>query len=352
MTTPLVRQAVLLVGGRGTRLWPLTATTPKPLLPVGGVAFFELQLRLLAEVGCEEVILAVSRGHESAWHAFAGLHRQPRLKVSVEAVAMGTAGPLTLVRQLLDDRLLVLNGDVILETSPRDFVTRAPDLPAVLSLIEVPDPSPYGVVVTGPDGRVQAFIEKPSPGQTPVRTVNAGMYLLQKEALAPYPEGPLSFERVLFPDLVKRGGLGAVVVAGAWLDIGTPQLYLATQRRVHTGGSRLARPAAAHLVGKEAEVAGELAGSWNYIGPGAIVEAGAEVEEAVVLDRARIRSGAVIRGAVVAWDAEVKANASVTGAAVVGKGAVVGEGCELAAGVRVAPAAQLGPGSISFRPPV
>lgn len=351
MKTPLVRQAVLLVGGRGTRLWPLTAKTPKPLLPVAGVAFLDLQLRLLAEVGCEEVILAVSRGQEVAWHAFAELHRRPHLKVSVENMAMDTAGPLSLVKGLLDERFLVLNGDVILETSPRDFVTRAPDLPAVLSLVEVPDPGAYGVVVTEPDGLVRAFIEKPLPGQTPVRTVNAGMYLLQKRALASYPEGPLSFERVVFPDLVERGQLGAVVVEGAWLDIGTAELYLATHQRVLAGGSRLVSPVSAHLVEPEAEVAGALRGAWSYIGPKAVIEAGAVVEEAVVLDRARIRTGAVVKGAVVGWEAEVKANAVVTDAAMVGEGAVIGEGCELAAGVRIAPRARLSRGAISFRPP-
>ena len=201
----MIRQAVLLVGGRGTRMWPLTADRPKGLLPVAGVPFIELQFRLLAEVGVEEVILAVGLEHEAAWKEYAAGVIEPRVTVSVEESPLDTAGPVCAVCPQLDDRFLVLNGDVVLEGELGRFVAEASDLPAVLALVEVEDTSAYGVVVTGADGRVERFVEKPSPETAPARTINAGMYLMSRHVLERYQQGPLSFERTVFPALVESG---------------------------------------------------------------------------------------------------------------------------------------------------
>lgn len=333
-----VRQAVLLVGGRGTRVWPLTHTTPKGLLPVAGVPFIELQFRLLAEVGVEEVILAVGTSHEAAWHTYAAGVSTPDVIVSVEQTPLDTAGPVGAVRNLLDDRFLVLNGDVVLEGQLTEFVASAPDAPAVLALVRVEDTSAYGVVVTRPDGMVDRFVEKPPPGTAPTDTVNAGMYLLRREVVERYPEGRLSFERVVFPNLVDSRELGAVTIDGEWLDIGTPELLLATHDAVAAGKSRLVSFASP-------------SSPWRSVDPEAVVEHGALVEEAVVLSGATIRSGAVVRRAVIGRGAVVEPNATVTGASVVGENAVVGAGCEVDRGARIAPDAKLAPGSITFSPP-
>jgi len=228
----MIRQAVLLVGGRGTRMWPLTVDRPKGLLPVAGVPFIELQFRLLAEVGVEEVFLAVGLEHEAAWKEYAAGVTEPRVMVSVEESPLDTAGPVCAVCPQLDDRFLVLNGDVVLEGELGRFVAEAPDLPAVLALVEVKDTSAYGVVVTAADGRVERFVEKPPPETAPARTISAGMYLMSRHVLERYQQGPLSFERTVFPALVESDELAAMTISGEWLDIGTPDLYLAAHDTV------------------------------------------------------------------------------------------------------------------------
>ena len=345
----MIRQAVLLVGGRGTRVWPLTDTIPKGLLPVAGVPFMELQFRLLAEVGVEEVILAIGTSHESAWREYAERHVSPTVELAVEHTRLDTGGPLVAVRDQLDDRFMVLNGDVVLEGSLTQFVQDAPDLPAVLSLVAVEDTSAYGVVVTDDQNRVERFVEKPPQGTAPTNTVNAGMYLMHKSIFNEYEAGPLSFERTVFPSLVERGDLGGVEIEGVWLDIGTPDLYLRTHDDVAASRSRLVSMDPAHMQ-EGAEVAGVTEGAWSYIGPGAIVEEGAVVSESVILGGARIGAGSHIHRAVIGWDAKIE-GATIGGNTLVGAGAEIGAGNELVGEMRVAPQSHIGPGAVTFSPP-
>lgn len=348
----MTRQAVLLLGGRGTRMWPLSATRPKGLLPVAGIPFVEFQLRLLAEAGVEEAILAVGTEHREAWEAFAGGEgRRPRVEVVVEEEPLDTGGQVAALAGELEERFWVLNGDVLFDARLADLAARAPDLPAVLTLARVEDPSAFGVVVADEEGRVIRFVEKPEPGTAPADTVSAGIYLLRPEALAGFGPGSVSFEREVWPHLAEGGRLGAVVAEGLWMDIGTPALYLDAHRRVLGGESRLHRPEQPHATGEGAAVAGRRHGSWSWIGPGGVVEEGATVAEAVVLDGARLRAGAAVRGAVVGWDSEVGPGAVVEDEALVGEGCWIGPECEIGRGMRVAPGIRLGERAVSFSPP-
>jgi NDP-sugar pyrophosphorylase family protein len=226
-------------------MWPLTADVPKGVLPLAGVPFVEYQLRQLAAVGITEVFLAVGRELLEVWERFAATSPQGvAVRLTVEEEPLDTAGPVRAVLDMLDDRFLVLNGDVVVEADLAALVGGSGE--ATLGLIEVEDTSLYGVVVTGADGVVERFIEKPPTAEAPARTVNAGMYALDRVVLAGYPEGRLSFERVVFPELAAAGALRAVVLAGRWIDIGTPSLYLAAHALVYAGGSVLHRPAASH----------------------------------------------------------------------------------------------------------
>jgi mannose-1-phosphate guanylyltransferase len=346
-----VRQAVLLVGGRGTRVWPLTASMPKGLLPVAGVPFIEYQIRLVAAAGVEEVVLAVGQDHLEAWQDYvAGWDAVPSLSLAVEEEPLDTAGPLVEMLDRLDERFLVLNGDVVLEADLSTFVAAAPEQAAgTLALVEVEDTSAYGVVVTDDAHMVEAFIEKPPRGTAPANTVNAGIYILERRALEEYSQGSLSFERVVFPALAERGELGGIVVSGSWLDIGTPDLLLDTNGYVLCGNSALHRPERSHLAPEGS--GGRRAGAWSWVAEGVEMEDAAMVEEALVLTGARIGAGAVVRRAVIGVGASVGPNALVTGASIVGPGAMIGAGCEIDAGMRVAPGAELPPGSVTFRPP-
>jgi mannose-1-phosphate guanylyltransferase len=330
-------------------MWPLTAATPKGLLPLAGVPFVEYQLRQLSAVGVEEVFLGIGRGMVDSWERFAATSPGGlTVRLAIEEHPLDTAGPVRAVLDHLDERFLVLNGDVVIEADLQPLVASSAD--ATLGLVEVADTSAYGVVVIGADGVVEKFIEKPPTATAPARTVNAGMYALTRKAIAGYPEGPLSFERVVFPDLAAASRLRGVVLEGQWIDIGTPGLYLAAHRAVFAGGSALHRPAAAHE-SAGAVVAGRQEGSWSWIAPRVQVASGAIVAEAVVMSGAVIAEGAVVRGAVIGADAVIGRGAIVTGAAVVGGGARIGAGCELDHGVRIAPGATLEAGSVTFQPP-
>ncbi len=343
-----VKQALLLVGGRGTRMWPLTAHVPKGLVPVAGLPFLDLQIRQLAEAGIGDVLLAVGQHHLAAWEEYAAGREGVRLVVEEEP--LDTAGPVVEALATLDDRFLVLNGDVVVESDLAGFLSAAPDgAGGVLGLVEVDDPSDYGVVVLDEGGAVERFVEKPPRDQAPARTVNAGMYVLSKSALEPYSPGPLSFERVVFPDLASQGALSGKVVEGRWLDIGTPRLYLECTGTALLGATDLHRPDGPHLV--EGSSKGTSAGAWSWVGEDSTVASGAVIEESVVLPGAEIGAGAVVQQSVVGWRARIGPETRVAGASLIGAGATVGAGCELDHGVRIRPDAELAPGDVTFAPP-
>lgn len=349
----MIGQAVLLLGGRGTRLWPLTDSRPKGLLPVGGLPFIEYQLRLLEAAGVEEVILAVSGDHEDAWRSFAADRGPIELRVVTEIAPLDTAGKVVEMARAgqLADRFLCLNGDVLFEADLSVLIKSAPPTPALLVLARVEDPSAFGVVVAGSDGMVRGFVEKPPREEAPADTVSAGIYLLEPQVVKDFGPGPVSFERTIWPTLTERGDLGAVVTEGTWMDIGTPGLYLEAHDVVLRGGLAHHRSGAPLYVSPSARMEGSAGGRWVWVGDEVTVEAGALVEESVVLGGAVIEADATVRSSIVGWGAQVGAGCSVSEQSVIGEGAAVGAGSELARGLRVAPSVRLEPGSISFSPP-
>ena len=343
-----IHQAVLLVGGRGTRMWPLTATVPKGLIPVAGVPFLDLQIRQLVAAGIDEVFLAVGRAQLEAWQQFAADRDGVRLVVEDEP--LDTAGPVLAALNDLAERFLVLNGDVVIEADLTSYLGAAgDDVKATLGLIEVEDTSAYGVVVLDTDGMVDRFIEKPPADQAPAQTVNAGIYVMTRTALADYDEGSLSFEQVVFPSLAAEGSLQGVVIEGRWLDIGTPELFLDCTGAVLGGATELHRPASSHLI--EGTCRGNTAGEWSWIAPGATVESGAVVEESVILPGATVGANSVIRRGIVGWDAAIGNDSVVTGATMIGAGASIGSNVELDRGIRIAPGSHLDSGAVTFSPP-
>ena len=343
-----IHQAVLLVGGRGTRMWPLTATVPKGLIPVAGVPFLDLQIRQLAAADIDEVFLAVGRAQLKEWRQFAADRDGVRLVVEDEP--LDTAGPVLAALNDLGERFLVLNGDVVIEADLKSYLAAAgDDVKATLGLIEVEDTSAYGVVVLDSAGMVDRFIEKPPADQAPAQTVNAGIYVMTRAALAGYAEGSLSFEQVVFPSLAAESSLQGVVIEGRWLDIGTPELFLDCTGAVLGGATELHRPASSHLI--EGTCRGDTAGEWSWIAPGATVEPGAVVEESVILPGATVGANSLIRRGIVGWDATIGPDSVVTGATMIGAGASIGSNVELDRGIRIAPGSHLDSGAVTFSPP-
>ncbi|MBV9438614.1 MAG: nucleotidyltransferase family protein, partial [Candidatus Eremiobacteraeota bacterium] len=196
-------QAVVLVGGEGTRLRPLTLTTPKPMIPVMNMPFLERTLRRLAEAGIDEVILAAGYLPDAITSYFGdGRALGIRLRYVIEETPLGTAGALKNVERFIDGAFFVLNGDVLTSLDLRAMleVHRARAGLGTLHLIRVPDPSAFGCVAHDDRGRVLHFIEKPPAGEAPTNEINAGTYLLEREILDAIPSGrPVSIEREIFP---------------------------------------------------------------------------------------------------------------------------------------------------------
>lgn len=311
-------RAIVLAGGAGTRLRPLTDTRPKPLVPFCGEPFAAGLLRRLSAV-CRHVTLLVGQDPTpfERLSAVAG-ELAVRVDVLAEHTPLDTAGATRalLASERTDEPVLVCNGDVLTDGDLAALVDahRRAGALATLALTRVADPSPYGVVVTDAGGRVTRFVEKPAAGTAPADTVNAGCYVLAPEALERYPGvGPLSFERDVFPGLLAEGAhLHGHLDDGFWADLGTPARYLDGTAAVLDG--RCAWPVAPALQRLEsgafahptAQVAADArVGAGCVLGAGASVAAGARLATAVLFDRARVGAGARVERVVVGERGEV-----------------------------------------------
>lgn len=226
-------RAIVLVGGEGTRLRPLTYTTPKPLLPIANVAFLERQLAWLGRHGVDEVVLSLRYLPDAfAAHFPEGQFDGVRLRHAVEHEPLGTAGGIRYAADEagIDERFVVCNGDVLtgldLSALVRFHGERGAE--ATIHLARVPDPSAFGVVPTRDDGEVKAFVEKPPPGRVPTDWINAGTYVLEPAVLERIPPRlTVSIEREAFPRMLDQPGRLYAYRSGAyWIDIGTPEKYL------------------------------------------------------------------------------------------------------------------------------
>ncbi|MER5623721.1 NDP-sugar synthase [Streptosporangium sp. NPDC002544] len=359
METPLPDlEAILLVGGRGTRLRPLTLDTPKPLLPTAGVPFLSHQLARARAFGVRRIVFATSYRAEMFSEAFGnGEAFGLELEYMTEEEPLGTGGAIRNAAKALtcgpDDPVLVLNGDILSGHDIGDQVAThvARGAALTLHLTEVDDPSRFGCVPTDDDGRVTAFLEKtPNPV---TNRINAGCYVFTRSVIDTIPEGQVvSVERETFPGLIEDGALVlGYADASYWLDVGTPAAFVQGSRDLVLGrlvspalpgptGDFLALPGA--MISPEAKVSGG-----SVIGARAIVESGAQVGGSVLGDDCIVHSGAVVVDSVIGIGARVDCGA-VLRDVVVGDGAVVGPGNELLAGSRVWPGVVLPESAIRF----
>ncbi|MEX2100866.1 MAG: NDP-sugar synthase [Acidimicrobiia bacterium] len=350
-------KAVVLVGGEGTRLRPLTYETPKPLLPIANEPFLERQLRWLARHGVDEVVLSMGYLPDAfASHFPGGRFGDVKLRYAVEADPLGTAGGIRFAAEGVDERFLVCNGDILTTLDLSALLEFHIDCgaEATIALTEVEDPSAFGVVPTRDDGEVIAFVEKPPKDRAPTNWINAGTYVLEPSVLARIPPRlSVSIERETFPRmLVEPRRLYAMRSDAYWLDIGTPEKYLQAQGDVLRGALGLppvpnAREKAPGIwmqgsaaIDPTATVIAPL-----LIGDGVVVEAGARIEGSVFGARCTVEAGArVVRsvlhnGARLAADAEaidtvVGADALVDTGAIASDHTMVGPHALVPAGAR------------------
>jgi mannose-1-phosphate guanylyltransferase len=324
-------RAVVLVGGFGTRLRPLTYSVPKPMLPVGHVPIIERLVANLVRGGVTDVTLALGFKPEPFVEAFpAGVCAGARLHYAVEPEPLDTAGAIRFAADAagIDDTFIVANGDVLTDLDVSRLVAfhRDRGAEATVHLIAVDDPSAFGVVALDGDGRVERFVEKPAPGTEPSNLVNAGTYVLEPSVLARIPVGEkVSIERSTFPAVVASGGLFALATDDYWIDTGKPDLYLAANldlldgHRPHDRCEGLAPGATVH---PSAVVDTSIVAAGVTVGPrarvvrsvllgGAVVDADAEVVGSVVMGR--VSASASVIDCVIGADALVGPGEVVTG---------------------------------------
>ncbi len=320
-------QAIVLVGGEGTRLRPLTESVPKPALTLVDRPFLAYMIEWLAGHGVTEVVLACGFLPNVLREALAGEEERAGVAIRyvVEPERRGTAGAIRFAADELgddlDDRFLALNGDVLtdLDLSALLRAHEQRGAQATLGLHPVDDSSAYGLVRSGKEGEVLEFLEK--TGEQVPGEINAGMYVLERSVLDLIPpDAEVSIERDVFPRLVGDG-LHGLLLDGYWMDIGTPERYLQAswdilEQRVET---RVEPTAPGMLVGEGAEVdPGAKIGPRVVLGRNCRVGGGAEVRESVLLDGCVVAEGARVLGSILSPEVEVGAGAALDGA-VVGK---------------------------------
>jgi mannose-1-phosphate guanylyltransferase len=307
----VVPTAVVLVGGEGTRLRPLTERIPKPMLPLLGRPILAHTFEQVAAAGASRVILACGYRPTSIEAFFGGSYRGLELEYQVEPEPLGTAGGVGYAARGTQGPLLVLNGDSIRDVDLGALIAFHKERGglATVLLTAVDDPARYGLVRVDADGRVRDFVEKPSPEQVDTNLINAGVYVLEPEVLELIPEGrSVSIEREIFPILSARGVLYALPLPGYWLDVGTPESYLQAHldlmpQDLHVDATAVVAPTAKFHApcvveaGCVVEAAADL-GPGVYLGAGSRVGPGARIRRSALLPGAIVEGGAVDRAIV------------------------------------------------------
>lgn len=329
-------KAIILVGGEGTRLRPLTLDTPKQMLELAGVSMLERVVTRLAYFGVNEAVLSLGYRPDVFIDAYPdGYIDNVKLTYAVEAEPLDTAGAIRFAAEFASIRetMVVVNGDVLSDI-PVDHLLeshRARGAMATIALVAVEDPSAFGVVPTDDEGRVSAFIEKPAPGTAPTNLINAGTYIIEPDVVEMIEAGRrVSVEKEIFPALVERGSLFANGYNCYWIDAGTPRTFLRASLDIISGRFTSPLP--------ESYKIDEL-GNWrcphssiegdvlpvSFLGHDSVVEYGAMVDSSVISNGVQVCAGSEVRESVILGGARVLPGAIVMNS-IIGENAVVASG--------------------------
>jgi len=327
-------KALILVGGFGTRLRPLTLSCPKPLVEFANKPMIIHQIEALKYAGCTEVILAINYQPEVMVSFLKEWQEKLQIKITLsqETEPMGTAGPLALARSLLDDGsgdpFFVLNSDVICDYPLRELLEyhKARNAEGTILLTKVEDPSKYGVVVADPDGKIDAFVEKPKEFVSD--RINAGIYCLSVEVLNRIELRPTSIEREVFPNIAADGRLYSMLLAGYWMDIGQPKDYL-TGLHLHLNSLRIHHPdelssgdgfSGNVLLDPTAKVGQNcLIGPDVCIGADCVIGDGVRLRNCVIMNGVTVGNYACCLNSIIGWQSKIGDWARVENGTVMGK---------------------------------
>ncbi|BCI52118.1 putative sugar-phosphate nucleotidyl transferase [Mycolicibacterium litorale] len=355
MVNPAEVDAVVLVGGQGTRLRPLTLSAPKPMLPTAGLAFLTHLLSRIAEAGIEHVVLGTAYKADVFEAEFGdGSKLGLQIDYVFEDEPMGTGGAIANVTDKLRyDTAMVFNGDVLSGCDLRALLDshESKDADVTLHLVRVGDPRAFGCVPTDDDGRVTAFLEKTQ--DPPTDQINAGCYVFKREVIDRIPrDRPVSVEREVFPGLLSAGlRVCGYVDATYWRDMGTPEDFVRGSADLVRGiapSPALSGHRGESLVHDGASIApGALLIGGTVVGRGAEIKAGARLDGAVIFDGVNVGAGAVIERSIIGFGARIGPRALIRDA-VIGDGADIGARCELLRGARVWPGVTIPDGGIRY----
>ncbi len=367
-------QAVILVGGEGTRLRPLTSTVPKPVVALVDRPMMAYMFEWLHGHGVDDVIMSCGFKATKVRDVLGDGGRYGiSLRFVEEPDPRGTAGALKFAEEFLEERFLMLNGDVLtdLDLSAQLRQHEATGATGTLALVPVPDPSSYGLVRLCDDGSVEEFLEKPSPDAVlDTNLISAGAYVLERSVLDLIaPDRNVSIEREIWPALVGQGLYGFVDGTAYWIDVGTPERYLQATFDILEGNVRTdvaaklgdgylsidpsarvaGRAVPPAIIGPGASIAaGAHVGSLAVLGPDVSIGAGSIVERAVVLAGARVGTDCILRDCIVGPGAAVGDRSQVIGGAMVGAGVMIGADNVIARGARLFPGMEVPDGGLAF----
>jgi mannose-1-phosphate guanylyltransferase / phosphomannomutase len=365
-------KAVIMAGGEGTRLRPLTANQPKPMVPLGNRPMMEHIVRHVHNHGFRDIVVTVQFLASQVRNYFGdGSDMGVDLTYATETNPLGTAGSVRNAREQLQETFLVISGDALTDVDLGELVAfhRSSGAMATVALKRMENPLEFGIVITREDGRIERFLEKPHWGQVFSDTINTGIYVLEPEVFEHIPDGPSDFAGDIFPKLLELGvPLFGFVVDGYWEDVGNLDAYQRAHQDILDGRVRLdlggfeVRPGL--WLGEGAEVDPDarldgpvLIGDWakvernahlreySVIGNGVVVKSGATLHRAIVHDNAYIGQGASLRGCVVGRSADVKHGGRVEDGAVVGDNANIGHSAIIQPNVKIYPFKTVEPGA-------
>jgi NDP-sugar pyrophosphorylase family protein len=332
-------QALILAGGKGTRLRPLTVHTPKPIVPICNRSFLLYQIDTLRNAGITDITLSLSYQPDKIEQLLGdGSEHGVKIRYTVEPQPMGTAGAYKFAEGFIREPTVVFNGDILTDLDLKRVIEEHNERRAAATLVLAPveNPSAYGLVETEPDGRVRRFLEKPKPDEISVNTINAGTYILEPRVLDLIPPGEnYSFEYQLFPDLLRRAEpfYAHIPESAYWIDIGTTARYLQVHHDLlagRVGHVRLAdwrarfEPPAEVAVDARSLVAADCtikAGAQvinSVIGEGCYIDERARIENSVIWSHTRIGAGAHVSGAIIGRGCHVGREAQVGAGAALG----------------------------------
>ena len=338
-------QAFILAGGKGTRLRPLTVYTPKPIVPVLNRPLLLYQIEVLARAGITDIKLSLSYQPDKIEDVLGdGSEYGVKLRFITESSPMGTGGAYKFAADGSKESTLVFNGDILTDLDISKLVAfhKQKKADATIALAPVENPSAYGLVETGSDGRVKCFVEKPSAAECsgiPTNMINAGIYVLEPAILDLIPpDESTSFEYKVFPDVLERqmGFYGFDIEKNYWRDIGTPASYLAAHRDLLSGAIPTVQASNSQadiatkafvdkhsVIGEGCVIKPNVRVINSVLGPGVHIDEKSVVENSVIWAHTRISAFAEVRGAVVGRSCYIGRNVTVSEGSVLGDKASV-----------------------------